>query len=320
MVLNHLGFGVEIETYVQPTYAPETRRGKAPRRIEKEHYQWFAGYLTNQYALPALGNNNSDHKYPHAYDRWWITFDRSLQTTETHIGMECVSPILKSSNDWQSDIGQFWNAIRASHTVVRNQRCGTHVHIAPRTRQFSIEEAKKIAFACCYYEPYIVSCLPTDRRDNKYCRRNSQVAVERMGALFQQRTSKSLGIIAEDIRNIQDFEALIQYMHGTLAANRRTVLWNFQNLVGDKGTIEFRGGRQMLGHHRTIRWINFVITFALMAIQENLLYNTDSLSVPRNSDIEEVQRFWNKLKEWAAYFGFDNELPPHFKQMSEIMH
>jgi len=57
-------------------------------------------------------------------------------------------------------------------------------------------------------------------------------------------------------------------MHGTLAADRRAVLWNFRNLVGDKGTIEFRDGRQMLGHHRTIRWINFVITFALMAIQE----------------------------------------------------
>jgi len=101
MVLDHLGFGVEIETYLQPKYAPETRRGKAPGRIEKEHYQWFVGYLTNQYALPALGNN-SDDKYPHAFDRWWITFDRSLRTTETHRqnGIICLEGAKTLQLEW----------------------------------------------------------------------------------------------------------------------------------------------------------------------------------------------------------------------------
>jgi hypothetical protein len=39
MVLNHLGFGVEIETYLQPTYASESRRASVivPDFLPEQH-------------------------------------------------------------------------------------------------------------------------------------------------------------------------------------------------------------------------------------------------------------------------------------------
>jgi hypothetical protein len=85
MVLNHLGFGVEIETCVRPKYGEEARVGKARAQIEREHHQWFGGYLNNQYGLPAVGNG-THQKYPpdNNYSRWWITFDASIAKLHDH--------------------------------------------------------------------------------------------------------------------------------------------------------------------------------------------------------------------------------------------
>jgi hypothetical protein len=79
MVLRHLGFGVEIETCLHAKYGQEARVGKPREQIEREHYQWFGGYLTNQYGLAACGDANHQ-KYPPDYGQWWITFDNSIET------------------------------------------------------------------------------------------------------------------------------------------------------------------------------------------------------------------------------------------------
>jgi hypothetical protein len=180
--------------------------------------------------------------------------------------MECVSPILKSSDNYSYIIERLWQAIKTSHHVKTTATCGTHIHVAPRTRAFQLSEARKIAFACSYYEPYVVSCLPTERRDHRYCKRNSNVA-GRMGDLYRMRSSNALARIAADIKGLDHFGSLIDYMQGGRDGAHRRVIWNFQNLQGT-GTIEFRGGKQMHGPNRTIRWINFAIAFILMALHE----------------------------------------------------
>lgn len=83
MAPSRLVFGVELEMALKPIYGAAERAGKGKMQIEREHYQWFAGYLTNQYNLPALGNATS-HKYPPGYTKWWITFDRSIATSNDH--------------------------------------------------------------------------------------------------------------------------------------------------------------------------------------------------------------------------------------------
>ena len=83
MVLDHLGFGVEIETCLRAKYGQEARVGKKREQIEGEYYQWFGGYLINQYGLAARGNA-SHQKYPPDYSQWWITFDNSIITPQNH--------------------------------------------------------------------------------------------------------------------------------------------------------------------------------------------------------------------------------------------
>lgn len=182
--------------------------------------------------------------------------------------MECVSPIIESPSDCDYIVHQFWKAIKASHTPARSPSCGTHVYVAPLGRAFTLAELKKIAFACCYYEPYVVSCIPRERRDLDYCQRNSHRA-DKMGRLVRSRSSAAINTIASEIRGVTGRQGLIRYIQGGLGHESRRAIWNFQNTQdGHKGTIEFRGGRQMLGPHRTIRWINFAISFVLMALHE----------------------------------------------------
>jgi hypothetical protein len=180
--------------------------------------------------------------------------------------MECVSPILKSSDDYGPVIERFWEAIKNSHLIKSTTTCGTHVHVAPRTRKFHLSEVKMIAFACSYYEPYIISCLPMERRSDNYCKRNSNVA-RRLKSLKQLRSSQAIARIAKDIKELGDFDGVIHYMQHARFRLDRYVLWNFRNLHRI-GTIEFRGGPQMHGPNKTIRWIHFVVAFVLMALHE----------------------------------------------------
>jgi hypothetical protein len=90
-----------------------------------------------------------------------------------------------------------------------------------------------------------------------------------MGSLYQAKTTNGLAEIASDINALNSFNQLVDYMHGEGADwNRRRVLWNFLNLLKQTCTIEFRGGRQMLGPRRTLAWIAFAQVFILMALHE----------------------------------------------------
>lgn len=186
--------------------------------------------------------------------------------------MESVSPILDSSTSWETKIEKFWRVLRKMFEVEKSN-CGTHIHIAPIGRNYTLKEAKTIAFACCYYERYIISCLPEERRNHEYCRRNTQVATK-MGQLYEARTSRSLVQIASDLNTLSRFEDLITYMQG----DNRRVLWNFHNLCyNSKGTIEFRGGRHLRGPIRSMAWITFAQVFVLMALDEVSHYTLQKL-------------------------------------------
>jgi hypothetical protein len=183
------------------------------------------------------------------------------------VRMESVSPIMYLNDHWEDKISRFWRAMHSLFGVRKNHTAGTHVHVSPVSRKFTLCEVKTIAFACCYYEPYVVSLLPVERRDYRYCQRNTKVA-PRMGALYRRRTSAAMMKIASEIRGKISMKGVCVYVQGGLDSAHRTVLWNFQNLAHSKPTVEFRGGRHMRGPVRTLRWIAFVIVFISLALDE----------------------------------------------------
>jgi hypothetical protein len=181
--------------------------------------------------------------------------------------MEIVSPVLKSYENWEEQVAALWHVVKDNFKVYKNETAGTHVHVAPIDRSFKLCEMKAIAFACCYYEPYILSILPYERRNHRYCNRNSNV-VQPMGDLVRAQSVCGVWTLREEINSLESVEQVCEFLQGGMKKEHRYVLWNFQNLARRTGTIEFRGGRHLRGPVKTMWWITFVVVFVSMAIDQ----------------------------------------------------
>lgn len=190
--------------------------------------------------------------------------------------MEVVSPRLDTTMAISSTISDFWEAMRVHFKPQRDLSCGGHVHVTPVSlkNKFSFKSLKKIAFAIAAYEDYVTAILPVARRENQYCRVNSQS--EESGireTLAWGKTTASLQQVAADIKSKTTKTDLYFYMQGN-----RYVLWNFQNIFPHPktgrctGTIEFRGGNQFLNTKGTLAWVAFVLGFITLALQEVCYY------------------------------------------------
>ncbi|KAF3182999.1 hypothetical protein TWF788_005801 [Orbilia oligospora] len=298
----NLGFGIEIESEIRP---------KVPSDYDYKHR--FARLLSRD-GLPAAAAIGP-MKYPPDYDqKWWITNDSSIRCSRSDsVSMESVSPIRNfNAGGWRDDQKLFWSSMKMMFEVKKNRSCGSHIHVAPWRDKFTLKQAKTIAFACCYYEPCIVSLIPEERRDNAYCQRNSKIfPSSRMSLLFR---NGDMAAIARDIKEVLSTESLIDYMQG----ESRYVLWNFKPLASPRtGTIEFRGGRHLRGPNRTISWITFVVVFVMLALEEDLLHKRATYRAVKNGRRSEVQRFWDKFLSYAERLGVRGDLPDDFETMSK---
>lgn len=162
--------------------------------------------------------------------------------------------------------------MRVHFNPQRDTSCGGHVHVTPVSpgNKFTLGALKKIAFSIVVYEDFVAAVLPPARRENDFCRANSQ-SVD--GGLFTTlawgRTNSSLKKAAAEIKACKSEASLCAYMQGS-----RYVLWNFANIFPNPktgrctGTVEFRGGSQFLGTKGTLAWVAFVLGFMTLSIKE----------------------------------------------------
>jgi hypothetical protein len=187
--------------------------------------------------------------------------------------MEVVSPRLDTKQPVSKILGDFWEAMRVHFSPQRDISCGGHVHVTPVSshNKFSLRSLKKIAFATVVYEDFVAAMLPKVRRENQYCRPNSQSMGSGLRdtlAMFG-RSKSTLIRVAASIKAATSEMDLCYYMQGN-----RYVLWNFQNIFPSAktgkctGTVEFRGGNQFLSTNGTLAWVAFVMGFITLALEE----------------------------------------------------
>lgn len=176
--------------------------------------------------------------------------------------LEAVSPIFHTSKDWESRIDAFWHAQNTVfHMPAKNKSCGSHVHVAPGTRQrWSLEQLRNIAVGITCYEKQVREMLPVERRDNEYCRENTSSS----GRLISYYSaSEGWNPLKSAVRGLSRASLI------SLMQNGRRVLWNFEPAAESGiGTIEFRGGRHLRGHVRTKRWIAFAVAYIHFLLEE----------------------------------------------------
>lgn len=163
------------------------------------------------------------------------------------------------------NIELFWFATRNIFEIKSNVSCGTHIHVSPTGRRYTFAELRKIAYAVASQEELIMAILPPERVDNHYCRPSSSVSVNLRDDItptsFDGPDRPTLRVTTR-LWDCNTEEQLVTYMQ----AGNRMVLWNFENVLKECGTVEFRGGRHMRGPKRTKRWIAFAVVFVAKAI------------------------------------------------------
>ncbi|KAE9363099.1 hypothetical protein N431DRAFT_423562 [Stipitochalara longipes BDJ] len=311
-----LSFGIEIERVVLP---------RKYRPYEVQHYEALARRLTGCYDIRADWNRRNRRKGTD-YNVWYITRDGSLKAEDHEVALEAVSRKLEVSSCWEKEIEAFWTAMDDLFWLCpalseSNLSCGSHIHVAPTSRRFTLWELKQIALATIIHEDHILTILPDFRRNNKYCMPNSSVQETQLWDDYGWLKSED-GLIEcrKRIRSFKSTAELVRYMQG----KERKVLWNFNNtLHNGSGTVEFRGGRFLSDAESTKSWATFAFLFIDRALRSNYLYEYYELTWTslnwRNQTefLAERDDLWDDLRSMANYQHMPYNLPATVYGMSE---
>ncbi|KAH7308827.1 putative amidoligase enzyme-domain-containing protein [Rhexocercosporidium sp. MPI-PUGE-AT-0058] len=242
------------------------------------------------------------------YDTWHVTYDNSLilRPRSNDVSLEIVSPKLEVKNNWEAEIDKVWEAVNDLFRVAQNSiSCGSHIHVAPTARYFSLHELKQIAMATIIHEDCILKILHTTRRNHEYCRPNTSIEgtglwydfgqwKHRPGELQTRRVG--LRDCNQALMGIRSKGELVAYMQG----DDRRSLWNFRNVLsGETGTVEFRGGRHLRGPVRTKRWVTFAVLFVDFATRSPYMENScmpQYVPPQWSSHNAMTEELWNDLK------------------------
>ena len=76
---------------------------------------------------------------------------------------------MKALGAWEKDIQRFGEVVRHDFVVQSNHSAGTHIHMAPVNRNFTLAELRTVAFAVIIDESSVCQTLPQERRHSRYC-------------------------------------------------------------------------------------------------------------------------------------------------------
>ncbi|KZZ96102.1 hypothetical protein AAL_04398 [Moelleriella libera RCEF 2490] len=312
--MKHYNFGVEIETVGKPY-------GGGESFTNVDWYRQLAQKLRNR-GIDAVHDECSRYsKHPEYYGGKWLT------GSFLKVCMEVVSPRLDTKLHVSRILSDFWEGMSVHFNPQRDASCGGHVHVTPvrRGNKFKLSSLKKIAFAAIVYEDFVSSIQAPCRRDNKFCKPNSQSGDSGLcdtlsrGSLWGvQKSTASLTHVAHEIKRLPCEADLYLYMQGD-----RYVLWNFQNIVPHPktgrctGTVEFRGGNQFLSTKGTLAWVGFVLGFITLALKENLLKRFARYISPLDADFTAaLETWWRRIRKAAKKSRMARHIPDDYRKMA----
>ena len=75
------------------------------------------------------------------------------------------------------EVVRFWSVFYNVFKVeTSNQKCGSHVHVAPLNSGFDIGSLRQIAYAVIVYEKHVLEILPPQRRNQFFCKPNTTIS------------------------------------------------------------------------------------------------------------------------------------------------
>ncbi|KAM0805111.1 putative amidoligase enzyme-domain-containing protein [Usnea florida] len=207
---------------------------------------------------------------------WSVMNDMSIDPDEGHWGLEFASPIIRyeAGSSWRQGLKSHFRLIKSYAKIMSDITCGTHVHVSPGDREWTLEEVKNVSRSILYFEEAFEVLLPAERRGNRECRSNRSDN-PKLKHLPDLETCFGL------IRECTTIKALIHLMNakdeyswqfhestGESAGTERCYGFNFENLMEGKiGTIEFRRPPCVTNYLDCVMWVEFGASFMQAAMQ-----------------------------------------------------
>jgi hypothetical protein len=177
-------------------------------------------------------------------DGWRAVHDGSVTG-----GGEVVSPVLKGESGLRQLESVCEKLKDAGYTA--NMSCGMHVHIG--VRQFQVHQIARICRAFLNNEAHFDAVVSPSRRNNHYCRSNTQFSIPR------------------DPRNMA---TLARAFNGGWEPNVHYTSFRYRKLnlqsYALHGTIEFRQHQGTVEKDRACNWVRLITEFCARAINGSI--------------------------------------------------
>jgi hypothetical protein len=233
-----------------------------------------------------------------------------------HFGMKLVSPFLrfsKRAESWQTQLRTVMHTLNAHFELTTTHQCFTHIHIAPASGIWELDQAKGLAKSALYFERCLDALVPPYRRKTVWAKSNrnnryfvglpmakcfdlidAQATFQGLSARMNWCSAASPTGIALDAKPGVDFQ------HDAFR-------WNFVGLNegGGFGTVEFRQPPGSTSASEAIAWVMLVGCLArlscgaggslnpaekpqLKSLGEWLVYEAEWCGVPHKSLLKDL--------------------------------
>ncbi|KAM7200866.1 putative amidoligase enzyme, partial [Naviculisporaceae sp. PSN 640] len=315
---SRLAFGVEIEIFVKPR---DNLEGTAFRACLEDHgwedyvesnpdSQGFAESLetrSNRDAVRAaiavaLSEGGVDAWAPGfddmpSYERWSV-YNEQLSEPPAYWGIELVSRVLHSEDDWQAELDKIFDILETHCEVKTTHSCGTHVHVSPgQGQRFSDDQLRAVCKGLTYFEQPLLAILPGNRKDNKYCLSNILQPPAEFGPEFELQSAwqsiptNSWAPVLEILQKIN--RGNLESIFGGLG---KCSAWNFVRCLIEEssGTIECRRPPGIESAQQAKHWTGLVL--GLFAESMSIDWSVEDERIKSRHDHPSV----DELKEFAS--------------------
>ncbi|KAL9054067.1 MAG: hypothetical protein Q9162_004396 [Coniocarpon cinnabarinum] len=233
-------FGVEVEIFLKVRTSLSPLGNPTIRRTVEHHLFDKRGDI-KEFAESMTLNYNEAMSADQAWGRRRVLLSR-------------VRRLQNVENQYEN-----WCLEESSYTIEGNEYCSTHVHVSKGVGQrYTLEELKRIAQAAIWWEPAFEAILPPERRGNPW---SGSLYVENPNFYSSSRI-QAIEQIEQDATNMVRFLAIVQ-------PSSRYMGFNFWNIDGDCGTVEFRRSFYSVSRLDVSMWISIAGSFILAAIGAN---------------------------------------------------
>jgi Putative amidoligase enzyme len=162
---------------------------------------------------------------------------------------------------WQQEISEVFSILQACCEIRLTSGCATHVHVSPMLgTTFNIDQLQRIIKQIIYYDSALTTIMPPDRKDNTWAESNVKVTAGWKAAYDQvpQRTWAPI------FARLDGHKFVASLLLGL--CQNRYVSWNFAQVLGGSGTIEFRRPPGVKTPAEANHWIAFTLGYVAHAM------------------------------------------------------